>query len=160
MIMLIGVERTATATDKIKKIKKNKKKERKKIMAVKVTKKDRFAQLRVLAEKYGTEDLVEFIDHEVELLTNKSSKKSPTKTQKENESVMTAIKEVLGASADPMTVADIMTALGGDYTNQKISALLTLMGARGTREVFRTEVKKKAYFRLAVEGDYDNADAE
>lgn len=117
-------------------------------MANKITKKDRYAQLRVLVEANGgDEELLDFIDHEVELLTNKNSKKTPTKTQKENEDIKKNILDILGNSDHPLTVADIMGQLSGDFTNQKISAILTLLKKDGA--VVRTEDKKKAYFALA-----------
>lgn len=113
---------------------------------VKVTKRDRYAELRVLAENAGKDELIMFIDHEVELLDKKSANKSATKTQKENEGVKDEILGVMNADK-AMSVGDIMTALDGKYTNQKISALLRQLREAG--EVVRTEVKGKAYFALA-----------
>ncbi len=112
----------------------------------KITKKDRFAELRVLAENAGETELVEFIDHEVELLANKSSKKTMTKTQKENEDIKKSIKDILTDSETALTVGEIMEQLEGDFTNQKISALLTLMKKEG--EVERIADKKKALFTI------------
>ena len=49
----------------------------------KLTKKDYFNELKVLVA--DRQDLVDFIDHEIELLSKKSSRTAPTKTQVENE---------------------------------------------------------------------------
>ena len=118
-------------------------------MAQKITKKDNYAELRTLAENAGREDLVAFVDHEVELLTKKSGKSTQTKTQKENADIKTVILEVLGRYTHPVTIAELM---GTDelcgYTNQKLSALLRQLGENGSGEVVKTMDKKKAYFAL------------
>ena len=118
----------------------------------KMTKKDWFAAIREVVAKSKMEnagDALAFIDHEIELLDNKSANKSLTKTQKENLTVMTLIKDALFEVAKPVTITELMASnenLRG-YTPQKISALIKLMRDKG--EVIRTEDKKKAYFSLA-----------
>jgi hypothetical protein len=47
----------------------------------KLTKKDYFDMLREIVVSMERQDLVDFIDHEKELLSKKSSKTSPTKTE-------------------------------------------------------------------------------
>ena len=119
----------------------------------KITKKDWFAAIReVVAESNmeNVEEALTFIDHEVELLNNKSAKAGLTKTQKENVAVMELIKDALFEVAKPVTITELMfssTELA-KYTPQKISALVKLLKDKG--EVIRTEDKKKAYFSLPV----------
>jgi hypothetical protein len=93
--------------------------------------------------------LTAFIDHEVELLDKKSSKTTMTATQKENEGIKATILTVLSETNHPMTVSELMTDERLPYSNQRISALLTLMGENGTKQVVRTVDKKKAYFTVA-----------
>jgi hypothetical protein len=114
-----------------------------------MTKRENFAALRTLAVNANDENLVAFIDHEVELLNKKNSYKSskPTKIQVENENLKSIVATVL--THDPMTISDIQDGnevLGG-LSNQKISALLTQMIEAGV--VVKTVNKRKAYFALA-----------
>ncbi len=110
------------------------------------TKRMNYAELRELAENAGKDYLVDFCDHEVELLDKKAEKNTQTKTQKENVGVKSEITAVMSAGT-AMTVGDIMGALNDKYTNQKISALLRQLKDEGA--VIRSEVKGKAYFKLA-----------
>lgn len=123
-------------------------------MATRITKKDNYADLRTLAENANRFDLVEFIDHEVDLLTKKSSTKKPTKTQLANEELKDAIANVLGASDEPMTVTALIVdsniaAFGTEehpITTQKVSALLAQMVEE--KRVKRVEDKKRTLFAL------------
>ncbi len=71
--------------------------------------------------------------------------RKPTATQKENVGIKASILEVLEGGA--LTVTEIVKALDGDYTNQKVSALVRQLVADGS--VVRFEEKRKAYFKLA-----------
>ena len=116
---------------------------------IKMTKKDWY---KVIAEMVKTsnhpqkEGMLQFIDHEVELLGNRKSAQS--KTQKENVEVMVAIKDALASVGKPVTVTELQTveSMAG-YSNQKLSALLRQMIQAGT--VVKTIDHKKAYFSLA-----------
>ena len=88
-----------------------------------MTKREYYAQIReIVAEN---EELVAFVDHEVELLDKKNSRKSnkPTKTQVENEGIKAQIAEVLGA--EPQTASQIAEAVG--YSTAKVASLLKQM---------------------------------
>lgn len=118
----------------------------------KMTKKDWFATIRVMVEGSGNEredEILAFIDHEVELLEKKSSKSGQTKTQKENVEVVAKIENALREVGKAVTITELQTASEemSAYSNQKLSALLKQMVSKGT--VVRTEDKKKAYFSLA-----------
>jgi len=118
----------------------------------KMTKKDWFATIRAMVEGSGNEredEILAFIDHEVELLEKKSSKSGQTKTQKENVEVVTKIENALREVGKAVTITELQSASEemGAYSNQKLSALLKQMVSKGT--VVRTEDKKKAYFSLA-----------
>ena len=117
----------------------------------KMTKKDWFATIRAMVEGSGNEredEILAFIDHEVELLEKKSSKSGQTKTQKENVEVVAKIENALREVGKAVTITELQTASEemSAYSNQKLSALLKQMVSKGT--VVRIEDKKKAYFSL------------
>ena len=111
---------------------------------VKVTKKDRFNQLLAIEEVKGNQDLVDFINHEIELLTRKnSSEKKPTAAQLENEKTAEVVLATLVENGNGMTVTEIIKANKdlSEFTNQKITAILrSLISAD---KVERIEDKRK-----------------
>ena len=112
---------------------------------VKVTKKDRFMEIINIATELGRQDLVDFCNHEIELLSKKKSKE--TKAQAENTVLMATLLEELKAIGKAVTISEFMkvseTVAEKDLSNQKISALFGKMkGITIDREV----VKGKAYF--------------
>ena len=122
----------------------------------KPTKRMQFEALLNLAEVQANSSLVNFINHEIELLDKKNaSDKKPTAKQTANIGVKADIVEIVQAEPNRLfTISDILKALGNsDYTNQKISALVRQMyditGENVNGEQFalvRTEDKRKAYF--------------
>ena len=115
----------------------------------KLTKRDYFAQLKEIVK--GNIELENFIDHELELLNKKSSNKTPSKTQVENENIKNVIIETLTNLARPSTITDIQNANTelAELSNQKISALLTQLVK--TETIVRIVDKKKAYFSVNAE---------
>ena len=93
------------------------------------------------------DDMVAFIDHEIELINKKSATKKATKTQQENVEIKAVIKSVLSDTG--MTVTDIQKQNDtlASLSNQRVSALLRQMVEAG--EVVKTTDKKKSYFALA-----------
>ena len=115
-----------------------------------MTKKENFAVIRTIIENTAVEnqdELLTFIDHEVELLSRKRSASSkPTKRQVENEALKGRIAEVLGDEG--MTVTAILGELNEDgLTNQRVSALLRQMVTGGVAH--KEIVKGKAMFTIA-----------
>jgi hypothetical protein len=113
----------------------------------KLTKKDYFNELKELVK--DRQDLVDFIDHEIELLSKKSSRTAPTKTQVENENIKNVIVDTLKALDKPVIITELQGANPelANYSNQKISALLTQLV--NANIVTRLVDKKKAYFSIA-----------
>ena len=111
-----------------------------------MTKRDYFNELKGLVA--NRTDLVDFIDHELELLDRKSSKSSQTKTQKENETIKEKIIVALREIARPVTVDELRAsdANMGEFSNQKLSALLKQLV--DTNVVVKTIDKKKSYFSI------------
>lgn len=104
---------------------------------VKVTKRERFAQLLALPEVANNQDLVDFINHEVELLTRKnaSGEKKLTANQLENENLKEIIVNSLSAEAG-LTITEMIKTIPelAEFTNQKISALTTALVKDGKIE--------------------------
>ena len=126
-------------------------------MEKKMTKKEWFA---VLAEVVTNSDMenkegaLAFINHEVELLEKKSAKSGQTKTQKENAEILVKIKSALAEVGKAVTITELQVASAemAQYSNQKLSALLTKLIKSG--EVVKTTEKKKSYFAVVeTEGE-------
>ena len=119
-----------------------------------MTKREMFVAIANVAEVAANEEMMNFINHEIELLDNRKGKNSKglTKTQKENEGIKELILATLAETKDKMTVSDLITTSAlSEYSNQKISALLTAL--RKEHKVMRTYVKRIAYFSLGDEGE-------
>ena len=114
----------------------------------KVTKREKFEMLKAMAEVQKNPMLMEFIDHELELLAKKNaSEKKPTAQQMANEGLKQAIMDVLVADGGLMTVTDVQKSCEelAELSNQRVSALLRQLKDDG--KVERVEEKRKAYFK-------------
>ena len=113
----------------------------------KMTKRDYFNELLTIAEVKANKSMVDFINHELELLEKKNASKSSaeTKTQKENASIKENLLNEM-ESGVKYTISDMQKELPccAELTNQKISALVRQLIAENL--VVRTEDKRKAYF--------------
>ena len=115
----------------------------------KITKRDRFTALLNMAEVKADPGMVEFIEHELELLAKKNSAdKKPTAQQTANEGIKSAILEAMEDNR-LYTVTEIQKSVEAcaDLSNQRVSALLRQLKDEG--KVVRTEDKRKAYFSKA-----------
>jgi len=118
-------------------------------MANKITKKDMFKAIAEVEGVASNPAMVDFINHEIELLEKKASSKKATKTQVANEGLKAEILSVL--TSEGATVSDIIKkseALSG-LSNQKVSALLKQMVDSG--DVTKVTDKKKSFFSLPSE---------
>lgn len=120
-------------------------------MATKITKAQNFATIREILVDANRPELVEFIDHELELIANKAAKRSatPTKAQKVGAELRAAILDTLQATGEPMTISAIIAALdwAEPLTSQKVSAQLTKL--IGENRVEKT-VENRVNFYKAV----------
>ena len=113
-----------------------------------LTKRDHFNALLAIAEVSANPTLVEFINHELELLEKKNAAdKKPTAQQSANK----AICEAIVAGMEPTrlyTITELIKEIPecADLTNQRVSALVRGMKDSGLIE--RVEEKRKAYFRV------------
>ena len=119
----------------------------------KITKKEKFEMLKAIPAVQENGILIEFINHEIELLAKKAAggEKKMTATQKVNEGVKTTILE----SMEPgklYSITDMIKQFDCcmDMSNQRVNALVRQMMPE---KVERVEVKRRAYFVLA--GTYE-----
>lgn len=124
------------------------------MMNKKMTKKEMFA---MVIEVVGTtevenkEEMVAFLNHEIELLEKKSSKTGTTKTQKENLVLMEQLKEAFREMEKPVTISEfqaLSTHEVATLSNQKLSALLKKLTEGENAPMVKTVEKKKSYFSL------------
>jgi hypothetical protein len=114
----------------------------------KPTKRDNYNALLGIPAVSGNPALVDFINHEIELLDKKNaSEKKPTAQQTANDGIKTAILDNM-VSGTKYTITDIIKTVPecAELTNQRVSALVRQLISDGL--VTRVEEKRKAYFIL------------
>lgn len=114
-------------------------------MMKKITKRDNFNALLAIEAVSANSQLVDFINHELELLDKKNSTGKPA-TDK-NAEYKAVILDIL--QDKKMTVTEIQKAsdLLSDVSINKVNGVIRQMRAEGT--IIRTEEKHKAYFSKA-----------
>lgn len=119
-------------------------------MSNKTTKKDMYNALLRIADVQANDEMVAFINHEIELLERKNSAKKATPQQEENNAIKVAMLDIM---TEPMTATQIMDVvepmfpnLERPLTNQRISALLRQLGDDGTQQINRFQKKRVTYF--------------
>lgn len=113
-----------------------------------MTKREMFNE--ILAVVANNAEMVEFINHEIELLNRKSSAvRKPTKNQLENEGFKADIVDYLKDADAPKTIKELQTAIPSlaDLTNQRITHLLTDLVKAET--LTKNYVKKTPYYSVA-----------
>ena len=115
----------------------------------KMTKKEMFAEILKVKGVAENTAMVDFINHEIELLNRKGSKSTPSKTQIENKGIKEVIVNALTEIATPVTITDLQAKCEdlASYSNQKISALLKQLV--DSKVVVKSTDKKKSYFTVA-----------
>lgn len=128
-------------------------------MADKKTKKDLFTEVKaVLAASNvaNKEELMKFIDHELELLDKKAGNTSKKKEDSQNE-IFVAILDAMEKFETPVSVYQLLKESPElesytegkevkEMTLQKLTSMVTKLVKSG--DIIRTEEKKKAYFSL------------
>ena len=94
---------------------------------IKITKRDNYNTLRTLVTDSNLptdtcERLTKFIDHEIDLLTARAAKSQKYQQEhriNQDDPMTKAIQTALAASAEPMSVSDLVKCIDGS-TNQKL----------------------------------------
>ena len=131
----------------------------------KVTKVQKFATVKeILIQHSASDELIQFIDHEIELLNKKSSSRKPTKAQKASSELRDIVLDVLHKADKPMTIIEIQSAderlkvyNGEVVSNQRVASILTKLGdgEHGEGIVHKKVVKRKNYYAI---GDVINVE--
>lgn len=132
----------------------------------KITKREKFEMLRALVE--DNDMLIEFIDHEIELLARKTSKSAKlTPAQEDALAVMDMVRDILADTDNGMTVGELLKtepiasytkADGNAVSSQMLTAIITkhtVSEKNPMGDIIRTMDKKSARFtlRYGVEGE-------
>lgn len=98
-------------------------------------------------ETISIDDVIKFLNHEMELVSRKRSNgnSKPTAKQAEQDAMREKILSFLRENGTS-TATDIQNALS--ISNQRVNGLMRPLVKSG--EIIRTEDKKKAYFSVAV----------
>ena len=118
----------------------------------KITLKVGFARALEDYKRIGDEEMVAFFEKRLEQANKKStSERKFTPHQVENEHIKEGILDNMENGVQYTTADMLMTfdCFPEGMTINRLSALLSQLGARGTNQIVRTEVKGKAYFALA-----------
>ena len=113
----------------------------------KITKRENYVKILDLVKNDA--DLVNFINHEIELLDKKNkAPKKPTARQNENESFKDLILDYLPTHAES-TISDLIENIAefNDLSNQRVSAIVSQLVEDNS--VVRVIKKRKSYFSIA-----------
>lgn len=117
-----------------------------------MTKREMFTAIANVAEVAANAEMVEFLNHQIELLDARkaSGSKGMTSTQKANEVLKALIFDVLAEAGEPITIGTMLkdSRLAG-LSNQKMSALLRQMVE--ANKVIKSKDKKTVLFEVAAE---------
>ena len=97
---------------------------------MKMTKREKFEMLKAIPEVANNPMLVEFIDHELDILARKNSgERKPTASQMVNEGIKDAIVEFLEKERKAFTITELIKLCPAcqDASNQRINALVRQM---------------------------------
>ena len=128
------------------------------MMNTKLTKKEKFAMVvaivKGIEELENKDMLVEFLNHEVELLDKKSGSSKLTKVQKENVTLKNELYVAMLEFDRPVTIAEFKEKSNSELaflSTSKLSALLNQMKDEPSPRIVRVEEKKRAYFSAVRE---------
>ena len=128
------------------------------MMNAKLTKKEKFAM--VVAVVKGMEELenkdmlLDFLNHEIELLGKKSGSSKLTKVQRENITLKNDLYVAMLEFDRPITISEFKEESNSELallSTSKLSALLNQMKDEPTPRIVRIEEKKRAYFSAVAE---------
>lgn len=122
----------------------------------KMTKREKFEMLKAIPAVADNSLLVEFIDHELELLAKKNAsatgERKLTETQKVNETIKDGILEGM-ADNRLYTITELIKEVPAcaGLTNQKVSAIVRQMYDCSNPTIEKVVDKRKSYFRKIAE---------
>lgn len=119
-----------------------------------MTKREMFESMLTIETIANNQELVDFINHEIELLNRKSGSKKPTAKQIENEGFKTEILNFLTEQDTSYNISELLSEIpslidseGKQLTSQRVSALMKQLVDTG--KVNKSYVKRTPYFIIA-----------
>lgn len=113
----------------------------------KKTKKDMYVTIAQICSEQ--QDIVDFCNHEIELLEKKNKRSGGTRTmtpnQKENEEIKEQVRKVLKEEAQ--SINELLVAIDKDLTNQRMSAIMKQLVDSG--EVIKEKIGKLTGYKKA-----------
>ena len=120
-------------------------------MAEKITLKIGFERARKVFEELGDAEMVAFFEKRLEQANKKSSgERKLTPHQQENEHIKEGILDNMSEGV-VYNIADMLCTFDcfpENMTPNRLSALLSQLGPKGTQQIERIEQKGKVYFTL------------
>lgn len=116
-----------------------------------MTKREMLTAIANVAEVAANQEMVDFLNHEIELLNRKSSSsRKPTKNQLENEEFKTLILDHLAFVEKPKSIKELQTEIPeiSELTNQRVTHMLTDLVK--SEKLTKEYVKKTPYYAIAV----------
>ena len=118
----------------------------------KITKRDRYTEMKVIFEGMDRTDLAEFCEHELELLAKKNASKSKVSVaeQEKRDAIAEAVVAILENEATPIPNAEICKAMPDEFgvvSTQKLTPILTKMVENGV--ITSAKVKGRTVYALA-----------
>ena len=113
-----------------------------------MTKKEMFAEIRTLVA--DNEEMVAFLNHEIELLENRSkAPRKPSKTQVENDGYKAEIVAYLATADAPKSIKELQSEIPSiaELTNQRVAHMLTDLVKGGV--LAKDYVKKTPFYSVA-----------
>ena len=111
-----------------------------------------FEKALAMYKDLGDAEMVAFFEKRLEQASKKSTtERKPTSRQNENEEIKKGIlaSMVKGETYSIPEMLATFDCFPDGMTSQRVSALLSQLGNRGTKQVKRIEGKDRAYFTLA-----------
>lgn len=128
------------------------------MMNAKLTKREKFAMVvaivKGIEELENKDMLIDFLNHEIELLGKKSGSSKLTKVQKENITLKNELYVAMLEFDRPITIAEFKEESNSELaflSTSKLSALLNQMKDEVNPRIVRVEEKKRAYFSAVRE---------
>ena len=119
-------------------------------MEKKMTRVEMFNAIKAIPAVAENEDMVEFLDHQIELASKKSVRKADKEKLAENEVIKTELLSVLTENGDTVTnimnKSDVFMGMP-TLTSQRITSLLTALVAE--EKAINYKEKGKSYYKLA-----------
>lgn len=118
----------------------------------KITKRDRYTEMKVIFEGMDRTDLVEFCEHELELLAKKNASKSKVSVaeQEKRNALADAVLAILSNETAPIPNAEICKAMPSEFgtvSTQKLTPILTKMVEGGI--LTAAKVKGRTVYSVA-----------